>query len=281
MSHPPVILPVIGQSFTVLPTVDSTNNYAMGQVRAGLAGHGAAYFALEQTAGRGQRGKTWITNPGENIMLSVVIQPHGLQISQQFLLSAAVALGCYDFFKNHAGEETRIKWPNDLYWRDRKAGGILIENRVETTGSGQFAVGSSQWTTGDNDPTADCQLPTANWLWAIVGIGININQTSFADEVKNPVSLKQIAGKEMAVEEMVMQLCACLEIRWQSVIRGNNNEIFTAYHQVMYKLNEQVKLKQGSRVFETKVCGVNAGGQLLTKDVIERQFDVGEVEWVF
>ncbi|WP_315818363.1 biotin--[acetyl-CoA-carboxylase] ligase [Paraflavitalea speifideaquila] len=122
--------PTIGQRLIILPVIDSTNNYAMAQATAGLASHGTVYFALQQTAGKGQRGKTWHTTPGENIMMSVVIQPQALITNQQFLLSAAIALGCYDFFKTYAGEETSIKWPNDIYWRDRKAAGILIESRV-------------------------------------------------------------------------------------------------------------------------------------------------------
>jgi BirA family biotin operon repressor/biotin-[acetyl-CoA-carboxylase] ligase len=124
--------PAIGQRLIILPSIDSTNNYAMGQANAGLAGHGTVYFALEQTAGKGQRGKSWITTVGENIMMSVVIEPQSLKINDQFLLSAAIALGCYDFFKSYAGDEISIKWPNDIYWRDRKAGGYLSRTGSET-----------------------------------------------------------------------------------------------------------------------------------------------------
>ena len=113
LSYTPAF-PPIGQPLIVLPSVDSTNNYAMAQARAGLAKHGAAYLALEQTGGKGQRGKSWITNPGENILLSVVLEPKALIIGNQFILSASVALGCYDFLKNYTGSElTTIKLPND------------------------------------------------------------------------------------------------------------------------------------------------------------------------
>ena len=162
-------LPLTGhdrQSFTVLASVDSTNNYAMGQVHAGLAKHGEAWFAREQHSGRGQRSKQWVTQPGENIILSTVVEPF-LLIQQQFALSAAIALACHRFFSKYAGEETKLKWPNDLYWRDRKAGGILVENVLK----GQ------------------------DWKFAIAGMGININQTSFPDHLTYPVSLKQITGK--------------------------------------------------------------------------------------
>src|SRR5688572_2022740 len=177
LSHPGSFNP-IGQPFTILSSVDSTNNYAMARVQAGLAQHGAAWFAHEQTAGKGQRNKHWLTNPSENILLSVVLQPFTLTASEQFLLSASVALACCDFYKNYAGEETSIKWPNDLYWRDRKAGGILIENNFRGS----------------------------EWVFAIAGIGININQTSFDPALPNPVSLKQITGKNFNVIQLAREL---------------------------------------------------------------------------
>ncbi|NML20363.1 biotin--[acetyl-CoA-carboxylase] ligase [Pseudoflavitalea sp. G-6-1-2] len=253
LPHPAISGP-IGQPLTVLASIDSTNNYAMAQAVSGAAAHGSAYFALEQTAGKGQRGRTWLTTPGENIMMSTVIRPAELPFHQQFLLSAAMALACYDFFKKYAGDETRIKWPNDIYWRDRKAAGILIENRLEPG--------------------------NAQWQWAIVGMGVNINQTSFGEGTKNPVSLKQITGKTFEVETMAAELCSFQEKWWQVIVSGELEKLMPAYHDALYKLNEEVRLKKENGVFSTRVSGVTANGQLHTKDVIDRYFDVGEVEWV-
>lgn len=253
LSHP-AILHAIGQLLTILPSVDSTNNYAMARATAGDAGHGSAWFAMEQTAGKGQRGRQWLANPGENIMLSTVIQPAELPFHQQFLLSAAMALACYDFFKNYAGDETRIKWPNDIYWRDRKAAGILIENRLDTA--------------------------RGVWQWAIVGMGVNINQVKFGDGHKNPVSLKQITGKTWDMLELTRELCACQEYWWQKFRGGHLQEIMGKYHDSLYKLGENVKLKKDNAVFETKIAGVNIAGKLHTKDVMDRYFEVGEVEWM-
>lgn len=245
MSHPS-----IGQRLIILPVIDSTNNYAMGQATAGKAGHGTVYFALEQTAGKGQRGKTWLTIPGENILMSVVIEPHPLKTSQQFLLSAAIALGCYDFFKKYAGDETSIKWPNDIYWHDRKAAGILIESRIASL----------------------------DWQWSIAGMGVNINQTAFAPAALRPVSLKQITGKTYDINELARELCTSLENRYQAI--GNPTQLLADYQLALYKLHQPVKLKKGSSVFETTIQGVNSAGQLITRDTLERHFDVGEVEWV-
>ena len=92
LPQPPYTKP-IGLPFVELQSVDSTNNYAMAQARAGLAIHGTVYLAMEQTNGKGQRGKSWTSKPGENIMLSVVLEPKDLTIGNQFILSASVALG--------------------------------------------------------------------------------------------------------------------------------------------------------------------------------------------
>ena len=68
---------------TILESVDSTNNYAMARIRTGLAKHGDAFFAMAQLTGKGQRGKTWITERGTNIIVTLVMQPQGLQLKQQ------------------------------------------------------------------------------------------------------------------------------------------------------------------------------------------------------
>lgn len=242
------------QPFIVLPVTDSSNNYAMAQVKAGLAVPGTAFLALEQTAGKGQRGRSWQAAPGVNIMLSRVIDPAPLQISEQFALSAAVALGCYDFYKKYAGaEDCRIKWPNDLYWQDRKAGGILIENLLSASGE---------------------------WKIAIAGMGINLNQTAFPESVTGAVSLLQITGKAYDLLEMTRELCGTLNERLEALKFGGPAATLEAYNEVLYRKGEKVKLRKDGAVFETRVLGVNLQGQLLTADPVERCWDHGMVEWV-
>jgi len=251
LPHPAISQPV-GQPFTILSSVESTNNYAMRQVQEGMASHGAAWFALEQTAGKGQRGKQWSSSPNMNIIISIVLEPGSLQAHQQFLLSATVALACYDFFAKYAGSETSVKWPNDLYWRDRKAGGILIENNF---------YGSQ-------------------WQYAIAGIGININQTNFGDHLPNAVSLGQITGLHYDPARLARELCSALEIRYRELQKEDHISIISNYRQVMYKRDCSVKLKKENAVFETTVRGITEDGRLLTEDVLERTFEFGEVEWL-
>ena len=238
--------------FRILDKVDSTNNYAMARVHAGLASHGMAWFAHEQTAGKGQRGKKWEMEPGKNIALSLVLQPYHLKASQQFYLSAAMALACFDFFSAYAGDETKIKWPNDLYWRDRKAGGILSETLYHGN----------------------------QWKYAVVGIGININQVNFDKGLRNPVSLKQITGKDFDTVALSKELYALLMKKAEELNSTSFEKTIKEYNQHLYRLNERVKLKKENLVIETMVKGVSPQGSLVTLDSIERQFGFGEVEWI-
>jgi BirA family biotin operon repressor/biotin-[acetyl-CoA-carboxylase] ligase len=242
----------IGHAFIELGSVDSTNNYAMAQAAAGSAGHGTLYFASDQWAGKGTRGRTWTSKPGENIILSAVLEPVALVSSQAFALSASVALACHDLFSRYAGDEaTRIKWPNDIYWGDRKAGGILIENSFR----------------GDR------------WAFAIAGIGININQTEFGETARNPTSLRQITGQSYDPVQLARELGACLDRRYHELEAGISGPV-AQYNTRLYRLGQEVRLRKGNAAFDTVLTGVSAQGQLLTKDVLEREFSFGEVEWI-
>jgi BirA family biotin operon repressor/biotin-[acetyl-CoA-carboxylase] ligase len=247
----------IGLPFIELLSVDSTNNYARHQIHAGLAQHGLAIFTHEQVAGKGQRGKVWTSEKGSNIILSLLLKPQPLQLTQQFQLSACAAIAVHEFFMKYAGDETKIKWPNDLYWQDRKAGGILIESIV---GSRESGVGA--------------------WEWAIIGIGININQTSFPDDLPNPVSLRQITGKNFDPVELAKELCGVLDKRFTELIEDGFENIYAYYLAHLYKRKATVKFKKGAKVFEAQIEGVSPTGKLITQHAFEEEFDFGEVEWV-
>ncbi|MBS1620875.1 MAG: biotin--[acetyl-CoA-carboxylase] ligase [Bacteroidetes bacterium] len=240
-----------------MQSVDSTNNYARSLIHEGLAHHGLAIYAHEQVQGKGQRGKDWVSEKGENITFSVILNPHPLGISQQFSLNVCVAVAIHKFFSFYAGEDTRIKWPNDLYWQDRKAGGILIENIVGSGGPG-----------------------THRWQWAIIGMGININQARFSTELRNPVSLCQITGKKFKPVLLAKELCKYMEENFNQLFSGNFEKMFSTYLSILYKKNEVIKFKKENRVFEATVAGVSATGKLIVKHSIEEEFDFGEIDWL-
>ena len=238
-------------SWIELDIVDSTNNYAMGLVHAGVAQHGTVVFAHHQSKGKGQRGKSWETEPGANLSFSIILQPHFLVPTQMFQLLAVTALSVRQELEKLIGDEAKIKWPNDLYWRDRKTGGILIENVLRGT----------------------------QWQWAVVGIGINVNQTTFGT-LRNPVSIKQITGKETAVKDLARSIHSNLLLALDTLKEKGFDLFFQQYNQHLYKRGEQVQLKKGSRIFSTRLNTVSKQGQLQTGIDTEECFDFGEVEWV-
>ena len=178
----------IGAPLIELSEIDSTNIYAMEQIRLGQAISGSCYTTPFQTKGKGQHGRVWESKKGENLLCSYVLELKSLNPSKNWCpedqkgLSAAGAIAAKTFFAQYAGEETLIKLPNDIYWRDRKAGGILIENILKGT----------------------------EWTWAVIGIGLNINQTKFSPDTPNPVSLQQITGRQWEITRLQTELSKAL-----------------------------------------------------------------------
>lgn len=243
---------MIGNPLTILDVIESSNNYATGQALQGLAHHGHGFLARFQSAGKGQRGKSWQGAPGQNIALSVVLDMKGIPLTRNFELSMAIALGVYDFFSHFAGDATRIKWPNDIYWSDRKAVGILIDNTIK----GQ------------------------NWQWAIAGMGINMNQTAFTGDMETKaVSLRQITGKDYDIEASARLLCTFLEKRYQLFLQGPS-QLLDQYNAVLFSRDAPSTLSFNGQVYTCQIRAVDAQGRLWIEGAPVPYFQFGEVQWI-
>jgi BirA family biotin operon repressor/biotin-[acetyl-CoA-carboxylase] ligase len=217
---------------------------------------GFIVFAQEQTAGKGQRGKVWESEKNANILMSVVMRPN-LDVSEQFNLLACVAVTVHQFFSRYSHGDASIKWPNDLYWKDKKAGGILIES----------VIGRSQ----DDLP---------EWHWAIIGIGININQASFPQTATHAVSLKQITGKEHDPLSLSKELYLDLQENFTRLSKDGFEEIYAYYLKHLYKLNQAVRLKKDNVVFDAIIKSVSRTGKIIVDQGMEKEYTFGEVELV-
>lgn len=158
-----------------LPSVGSTNSAAVSLPPAETP-HGTVVSAVAQTAGRGQRGNSWESEPGKNLSFSMVLRPAHWPVTRQFELSMAVSVGVARALSAAMpGVDVRIKWPNDIYVGDGKMVGMLLENTL--TGS----------------EIARC----------IAGIGINVNQRIFRSDAPNPVSMAMLTGREYDLDALL------------------------------------------------------------------------------
>jgi len=232
--------------------VDSTNDEARRYIQAGIAVPGMAIFTADQQKGKGQRGKTWEAAKDQSLALSILIKPDFLTVQQQFLLSALIALGTRAWLATQvATDQFRIKWPNDLYWNHQKIGGILIENIVTSGGE---------------------------WNWAIVGIGINLNQDQFTSNLPNPVSLFQLNRKKSEPENAANSLCEFLSDFLQAGISRDEQQILEQYQHFLYGYGELCNFSRAGTTFQAIPLGVTHSGELLL-DRIEKPIQHGELEW--
>ena len=241
----------VPKNMLILDSVDSTNNYAMALIQKREIEGEIAVFAKEQTHGKGRRGKHWQSNKGENIILSVVAQMQWLPVSRQFELSVAASLSCYDLLSTYNLANLFIKWPNDLFINDSKAGGILIENVIK----GKI------------------------WQWSVIGMGLNINQDKFHTELSGATSLKLSTGKSFDVIRLAAALHGHLIRRIEGLKAGNFKEMLEDYYALLYGRGKRVRLKSQGRELETTLIEVTWQGELVTRDVVERKFLFDEVEF--
>ena len=211
-------------------TLPSTNDEATAPQYV----EGDIILAQCQTAGRGQRGHTWESREGENLTFSLLLEPLFLSPSEQFLISECVALGVCDALM-HYGIEAQIKWTNDIYIGDRKLAGILIEHKLQ---------GSALART-------------------VAGIGLNVNQKAFSDDLPNPISMAQATGREFDREEVLQTVATSLMARYEQLREGGVKELQADYHQRLYRLGQEhcYALPDGGR-FRGIIRGVEPTGAL-------------------
>jgi BirA family transcriptional regulator, biotin operon repressor / biotin---[acetyl-CoA-carboxylase] ligase len=231
-------------------SLESTNNYAMGAIHDGKADHGTVYQALEQTAGKGQRGKTWVSGRNMNMALSATLNPSLLSPANQFLLSAAVAVAVRDWLSDYA-TGCMIKWPNDIYITDKKIAGILIENIFRGN----------------------------RWTDAVAGIGANINQNEFPEGLLHAISLHQLTGQTYDLVLLGKELCRHLEDKWQ-LLHEQPERMMQTYNQYLYKKGLPVRFKEDNRVYTATVKCVTVAGELLVANGADEFLVPHGVTWL-
>ena len=248
----------VGQNCIHLKSIDSTNSYASEILSKIKPAEGTLIYTFAQQNGRGQRGNRWEGEPNKNVASSFIFYPAFLQVGQQFLLNKIFALAVADLMAELINsidkqQEIKIKWPNDIYVGNKKIAGILIENTLREN----------------------------NIQNTVVGIGININQTTFSSGI-NATSLVSIINKEFELFQVIEQLCEFIEARYLQ-LKGNKQEsLDTTYLQHLYQMDKWCNYNFNNQLFEGKIIGVSISGklqvQMKSSDV--REFDLKEIKFL-
>ena len=239
-----------------LKEVDSTNNYLRNLPTEEVKNEIVVAVAKSQTAGRGQRGNSWESEPGKNLTFSILLRPTFLEARQQFILSQAISLSIkevlYDYVR---APHPRIKWPNDIYWNKKKLGGILIEN----------------------------DLMGKQIERCIIGVGINLNQEQFYSDAPNPVSVWQITGhstEALTILRKIMQRF----VGYYELIKDNNTlDLVDMYHKSLFRRVGYHKFRTpNGEEFEARIRRVEPDGHLVLEDTRDQMHTFGfkEVEYV-
>lgn len=231
----------------------STNTYMHELLEREKVPEGSCVWADFQTAGRGQIGNVWESEAGKNLTFSIVIYPNFLPANRQFLISELSAYSVKELLDKYISDIT-VKWPNDVYWKDRKICGMLIENDL----SGQ------------------------NLYASVSGIGINLNQKEFYGGAPNPVSLWQILEHEVDRETCMQEFLDIFYANYVLILEGRENELHDKYMQSLYRKEGFYWYEDANGRFEATLQGIEPTGHLLLalKDGTVRRYEFKEVKYI-
>ncbi len=183
-------------------------------------------YAGYQTAGRGQTGNGWESEANKNLLCSILLPPN----KNLYFLNIAVSVAIIRLL----GEPFTIKWPNDIYYNDKKLAGILLENAI---------IGNEV-------------------KYVIAGIGLNVNQTEFVSDAPNPVSLKQITGKEYNIDQWMKDLFEAIN----RVLNEPEELVWSEYKTHLYRREGYWPFEDQKGRFEASIEDVLLTGEIVLRD---------------
>lgn len=220
-----------------LQTVSSTNNYASALLSSGVIKEETLVYTESQTKGKGLGLNTWHSEDCKNLIFSLLVFP-GIKVENNFVFNMMVSLAICDYLVLK-GVDAKIKWPNDIYVKNKKIAGILIENSIY----GDTIISS------------------------VIGIGLNLNQTEFPKELPNPVSAKNITGENYHIDEEINAISQIISDKLVLLKHESLVKIRELYFEKLYKFNEISKFKVNGEIFSAKIINVEKDGRLIIKDL--------------
>ena len=234
-----------------LDSTESTNKYCEALDLAEVEDF-TCYWALQQTAGIGQRGNHWHSSSGKNLTFSLVLHPIFLPADRQFKLTQALSLALVDFLSTFNFKlSVSIKWPNDIYVDGKKICGTLASTRLQGN-----VIAS-----------------------AICGIGLNVNEQVFPDWIPHPTSLSLLTGQKYNLEPQLRQLLACIEKRYNDLKSGIDPE--REYLAYLLNLNVRARYIYNKEDIAATITGIDPHGRLLLTTDDGRSISCGMKEIIF
>lgn len=236
-----------------LDTIDSIMQYLACPEISACEDSFIVATADYQTAGRGQKGSFWESEKGKNLLLGILLRPTFLHPSEQFYLSEICALALVETLDNYT-EGCSIKWPNDIYYADRKVSGMLLEHKLQGTTLSQ----------------------------TIVGIGLNVNQRTFLSDAPNPVSLVQILNQEICRETLLDAFLQRFQTYYARLEQQDFSTIHSSYVNRLYRHNAWATFREEADTFMGRIVDVETTGRIVIETVkgIKRRFTFKEVAYV-
>lgn len=220
-----------------IPQTISTNVSLAEICSKGYTENLTSVYSSFQTDGRGQRGNKWESEDGKNLLFSFVIFPNGLPAREHFILLQITALALFDTLSEYT-DGISIKWPNDIYWMDRKICGTLIEN----------------------------DLSGMNIERSISGTGVNLNQKIFRSGAPNPISLSLITGQEYDLETVLHKIMNSASIYHRMFDNGESDIIRKKYFEAIYRKDGFYMYKDDNGTFDAIIEDIEKDGRLVLKD---------------
>ena len=237
-----------------LEQIDSTNAY-LQRLQSECDIRNWVVSADEQTAGKGMGSNSWESEVGKNLTFSLALGVGFLAAERQFLLSEVVPLGIIEVLDTFLpAEKLSIKWPNDIFFKNRKLAGILINSTIK-----------------------------ANIMdVSIIGIGLNVNQMRFKDWPTNPISLKMITGNDHDLKMLLEQIVGSIYKKVE-ILKTDPSDIEKAYLQRLYRYNTWADYEVDGKVLRLFMTGIDSFGRLQLVDEQQQlhQYEIKQIKFVF
>lgn len=230
----------MAMKFLHFDEINSTNVYLYDKISEKNDISDTVVVADHQTAGRGMDKNHWESEKGKNLLFSIALNVNFLEAENQFKISQAVSVAIVETLEKIIdSDKFYIKWPNDIYFGDKKLAGMLIQNTIE----GRM-MGTS-----------------------IIGIGLNVNQIEFSKDIPNPISLKMISVKDYDLESLLNLLIKNIKSSVESLASKENQEKINAkYIAKSYRYQRWAEYFYQNQVKAMIINGFDKYGRLLLRD---------------